>query len=230
MSPASTMLRRRQLQIALDVQTIPEALTAVETTADDIDVIEVGTILCLAEGMDAVRCLRAAYPMHTILADVRIVEAGSIIAKLAYDAGADWVTVVSGAARSTVEAVAKVSQERGGDVQVELSEGWTWEFVDACRSAGIEQFIVHRSRDAEAAGSLIWSAQDVEAIAELYQRGGRVSVTGGVTPDDIAGFSGTPAEIFIAGRGIYGAVDAAEAAHTYRSAVDALPALKGSGT
>src|SRR5699024_4721972 len=109
MSSVVTPLRRRQLQIALDVQTIPEALAAVEATADDIDVIEVGTILCLAEGMDAVRCLRAAHPMHTILADVRIAEAGSIIAGLAYDAGADWVTVVSGAARATMEAVARIA-------------------------------------------------------------------------------------------------------------------------
>ena len=227
MSSVVTPLRRRQLQIALDVQTIPEALAAVEATADDIDVIEVGTILCLAEGMDAVRCLRAAHPMHTILADVRIAEAGSIIAGLAYDAGADWVTVVSGAARATMEAVARIATERGKDVQIELSEGWTWEFVDACRTAGIEQFIVHRSRDAEAAGSLTWSPHDLEAITELHRRGGRVSVTGGVTPADIASFARTPAEIFIAGRGIYGAQDAAEAARTYRAAVDALPALGG---
>jgi len=227
MSSVVTPLRRRQLQIALDVQTIPEALAAVEATADDIDVIEVGTILCLAEGMDAVRCLRAAHPMHTILADVRIAEAGSIIAGLAYDAGADWVTVVSGAARATMEAVARIATERGKDVQIELSEGWTWEFVDACRTAGIEQFIVHRSRDAEAAGSLTWSPHDLETITELHRRGGRVSVTGGVTPADIASFARTPAEIFIAGRGIYGAQDAAEAARTYRAAVDALPALGG---
>lgn len=226
MSQIATSVRRRQLQVALDVQTIPEALGALEASADTIDVIEVGTILCLSEGMDAVRCLRAAYPMHTVLADVRIAEAGSLISRLAYDAGADWVTVVSGAARATVDAVAAIAAERGKDVQIELSEGWTWDFVDSCRAAGIEQFIVHRSRDGEAAGALTWSEGDLAAIAELHSRGGRVSVTGGVSPTEIAGFARTPAEIFIAGRGIYGAEDTAEAAQSYRAAVDALPALE----
>lgn len=218
-------MRRRQLQIALDLTTVPEALAALDSAADDVDIIEVGTVLCLSAGMDAVRCIRAAHPMHTVLADIRIAEAGSILAGLAFDAGADWVSVVSGASLTTVSAVAAIARERGKDVQIELSDGWTWDYVDACRSAGVRQFIVHRSRDAEAAGSLTWADDDLRAIAELHRRGGRVSITGGLTPEEIRSFDQTPAEIFIAGRGIYGQQDAAAAARTYREAVDALPAL-----
>ncbi|WP_109472494.1 orotidine 5'-phosphate decarboxylase / HUMPS family protein [Ornithinimicrobium cavernae] len=222
---APLAVRRRSLQIALDVRTVPEALAALESTADDVDVIEVGTILCLSAGMEAVRCLRAAYPLHTILADVRIAEAGSLIANLAFDAGADWVSVVSGAAPATVPAVAQVAAARGKEVQVELSDGWDWDLVSRCREVGIAQFIVHRSRDAEASGNLAWSAADLDAIAELHRRGGRVSVTGGLKPEEIRAFSEIPAEIFIAGRGIYGAEDPAAAVHTYRTAIDSLPAV-----
>ncbi|TAM66021.1 MAG: 3-keto-L-gulonate-6-phosphate decarboxylase [Microbacteriaceae bacterium] len=215
----------RKLQIALDVITIPEALAALNATASHVDVVEVGTILCLSAGMEAVRCLRAAYPEHTVLADVRIAEAGSLIANLAYDAGADWVSVVSGAAYSTVEAVVHVAKERGKDVQVELSEGWDWGYVDHAVSCGVSQFIIHRGRDAEATGSLGWSDGDLEAIAELYRRGGRVSVTGGLKPADIEAFTASPAEIFIAGRGIYGSEHPIDAVQRYRAAVDSLPDL-----
>lgn len=226
MSAAATGgAQQRKLQVALDLTTVPEALAALESTADEVDVIEVGTILCLSAGMDAVKCIRAAHPMHIVLADVRIAEAGSIISKLAFDAGADWVTVVSGAARATVEAVAGIARDRDRDVQVELSEGWTWDYVDACLQAGVEQFIVHRSRDAEASGHLTWADDDFEAIAELHRRGGRVSVTGGLTPTEIRAFDRTPAEIFISGRGLYGPQDPADASRAYREAVDALPAL-----
>lgn len=227
MTAAANTASSRKLQLALDVPAVPEALAALEATADRIDVIEVGTILCLSAGMEAVRCVRAAYPRHIVLADVRIAEAGRLIADLAFDAGADWVSVVSGAARSTVAAVAGVARERGRDVQIELSEGWTWDYVDYARSCGVSQFIIHRSRDAEASGQLGWSDGDLQAIAELHRRGGRVSVTGGLKPADIETFTNSPAEIFIAGRGIYGSSQPRQAAQTYRTAVDSLPEIAG---
>jgi 3-dehydro-L-gulonate-6-phosphate decarboxylase len=213
----------RKLQLALDVKSVPEALVALQQTAEFVDIIEVGTVLCLSAGMEAVRCIRATYPAHTILADIRIAEAGTLLAGMAYDAGADWVSVVSGAPQTTVDAVANLAQQRGRDMQLELSDGWDLDLVDRARNSGVSQFIIHRSRDGEATGNLAWSDGDLQSITELRQRGGRVSVTGGLTPADIETFSGSPVEIFIAGRGIYGADDPKHAGETYRSAVAGLP-------
>ena len=56
-----------RLQIALDTYDLPSALAPLATAVDQIDIIECGTILVLAEGMDAVRAIRAAYPDKTIL-------------------------------------------------------------------------------------------------------------------------------------------------------------------
>jgi 3-dehydro-L-gulonate-6-phosphate decarboxylase len=209
--------------LALDLRATATALTALEQAADAIDIIEAGTVLCLSEGMHAVRAIRTAYPNHTLLADIRIAEAGALLSKLAFEAGANWVTVVSGAAPATFATVAKVAAECGGEVQVELSEGWTWDLVQRCRDLGIAQFILHRSRDAEAAGSLAWPPGDLDAIERLHALGGRVSVTGGLTPTTLGDFAGRPAEIFIAGRAIYGADNPAAAALAFRDAVLAIP-------
>ena len=57
------------LQIALDNITLSGALKSAKAVGDEVDIIEAGTILCLAEGMEAVRCLRALYPEKIILAD-----------------------------------------------------------------------------------------------------------------------------------------------------------------
>lgn len=72
-----------KLQIALDTFDMSSTLGPLQKAIDHIDVIEVGTILCLSEGMEAVRVIRSLYPHKTILADVRIAEAGGIISKLA---------------------------------------------------------------------------------------------------------------------------------------------------
>ena len=215
----------RKVQVALDTRTLPDALRATREVAAYVDILEAGTVLCLSEGMSAVRALRAAYPHHLLLADIRIAEAGSLLSRLAFEAGADWVTVVSGAAPETFAAVRDVAAEFGGDVQVELSEGWTWELVRRCRDLGIRHFILHRSRDAEARGELSWSPDDLGAIARIADEGGRVSVTGGITVTELPSFADFAVEIFIAGRALYASDNPAASAQTFAAAVTGLPAL-----
>lgn len=212
---------RPMLQIALDTFDLPSALGPLQKAAPHIDVIEVGTILCLSEGMHAVRAIRSLFPEKIILADVRIAEAGSIISKMAYDAGADWVSVVSGAAPVTAEVVHEIAQVRGKDVQIELSDGWTWDRVKHWRDLGIKQVITHRSRDGESKGDLKWTDEDFEVIRRLDEMGLCVTVTGGVTVEDIALFKDVPVYVFIAGRAIRGADDPAAAAQAFQSAIDA---------
>ena len=207
------------LQLALDTHDLPSALAPLQQAAPNIDIIEVGTILCLSEGMNAVRIIRSLFPDKTILADVRIAEAGGIIAKMAFEAGADWVSVVSGAAPSTAEVVYDVAQQYGGDVQIELSDGWTWDLAEHWREIGIDQAIIHRSRDAEAQGKLTWGAADLDNIRRLAKMGYRVTVAGSVGVDDIPMFAGIPVYIFIAGRAIRNASDPAHAAAAFQEAI-----------
>jgi 3-dehydro-L-gulonate-6-phosphate decarboxylase len=186
---------------------------------DHIDVIEVGTILCLSEGMHAVRIIRSLYPQKTILADVRIAEAGSVISKLAFDAGADWVSVVSGAAPETAGVVHEIAVARNKEVQIELSDGWTWDDAKKWADLGIQQVITHRSRDAELRGELTWTQADFDVVHRLHDMGFKVTVTGGVKAPDIARFKGVPVYIFIAGRAIVKAEDPAAAALAFQTAI-----------
>jgi 3-dehydro-L-gulonate-6-phosphate decarboxylase len=213
-------MEKPKLQIALDTFDLPSALAPLQKAHPYIDVIEVGTILCLSEGMQAVRIIRSLYPEKTILADVRIAEAGSIISKMAFEAGADWVSVVSGAAPDTAEVVLKEARSRGKDVQIELSDGWTWDMAKKWANLGIQQVITHRSRDAEAKGNLSWSQADLDIIGRLHDMGFKVTVTGGVKPADIPYFAGAPVYIFIAGRAILKADDPAQAAQEFQKAIE----------
>jgi len=211
---------RPKLQLALDTFDLPSALAPLQQAHSNIDVIEVGTILCLSEGMHAVRAIKALFPNKPVLADVRIAEAGSIISKLCFDANADWVSVVSGAAPSTAEVVLKEAQQRGREVQIELSDGWTWDMVKHWRDLGINQIITKRSRDAEAqAGNTSWNSKDFKTITKLHEMGYRVTVTGGINAKDIALFKDIPVYIFIAGRSICNADNPNAAAQDFQNAI-----------
>ncbi len=207
------------LQIALDTYDLPSALGPLQKAAAQLDVIEVGTILCLAEGMHAVRAIKSLFPEKIVLADVRIAEAGSIISKMCFDAGADWVSVVSGAAPSSFEVVLAEAQSRNKDMQIELSDGWTWEMAQRWADMGVQQVIFKRSRDLEAQGKLSWGGQDFDTIRRLHEMGFKVTVTGGVKVTDIPLFAGVPVYIFIAGRAIRGADDPAAAAQAFQVAI-----------
>ena len=210
-----------KLQIALDTFDLPSALGPLQKAAPHVDVIECGTILVLCEGYHAVRAIRALFPDKQILADVRIAEAGSKIARLAFEAGADLVSCVAGASMATIEQVCKVAAEFGGEVQVELADEWyDADRARAWRAAGVQHVIVKRSRDREAAGDLSWKPDDLARIDELASLGFTVTITGGISPKDLPTFAGHPVGIVIAGRSIVEADDPAAAARELKDTIE----------
>ena len=211
-STTSALRVRPRLQIALDTFSLPAALGPLQKAAPHVDVIEVGTVLCLSEGMHAVRAIRALFPEKPVLADVRIAEAGNIIATMAYEAGASWVSVVAGASLTTVQQVCAVATRFGGEVQIELGDTYDADAARAWRAAGAQHVIVHRSRDAEATGELTWGPDDLDRVDELDDMGFTVTITGGVTAQDLLAFAGRPVGIIIAGRAVVNAEDPAAAA------------------
>lgn len=210
-----------KLQIALDTFDLPGALGPLQKAAPHVDIVECGTILVLCEGYRAVREIRALFPDKQILADVRIAEAGSTIARLAFEAGADLVSCVAGASLATIEQVCKVAAEFNGEVQVELADEWyDADRARAWRAAGVQHVIVKRSRDREAAGDLSWRPEDMDRVDELAAMGFTVTVTGGVSAADLPAFAGRRVGIVIAGRAIVAADDPAAAAAELHTTVE----------
>lgn len=207
------------LQVALDTLDIPAALEATRALAPAVDVLEVGTILCYAEGARAVACLRALYPEHIILADLKAADAGTTVAEIVFSQGASWMTVICCAPYATMAAALTVAKKYGGDVQIELYGEWTFEQAAKWLELGLTQAIYHRGRDAELAGQK-WGESDLTKIRKLAEMGFDVSVTGGLNPEDLGIFEGIPVKCFIAGRGLYGAEDPAQAARAFKEAIN----------
>ncbi len=123
------------LQVALDNQTMDSAYETTRLIAEEVDIIEVGTILCVGEGVRAVRDLKALYPHKIVLADAKIADAGKILSRMCFEANADWVTVICCADINTAKGALDVAKEFNGDVQIELTGYWTWNR----RSSGVTQ-------------------------------------------------------------------------------------------
>ncbi len=127
------------LQVALDNQTLAHAYETTRLIAEEVDIIEVGTILCVGEGVRAVRDLKALYPHKIVLADAKIADAGKILSRMCFEANADWVTVICCADINTARGALEVAKEFNGDVQIELTGFWTWKQAEEWRDAGIQK-------------------------------------------------------------------------------------------
>lgn len=208
------------LQIALDQTSLSGALSVTRSLASEVDVLEAGTILCAAEGApNVVAALRALYPASIILADLKVADAGSVLAEMVFSRGATWMTVICAAPLATMTSAKTVADTYNGDIQIELYGEWTFSQAEEWLAAGITQAIYHRGRDAQAAGQT-WGEADLGKIRKLADMGFAVSATGGLSPADIQLFAGIPVKCFIAGRSLSDAPDPAEEARAFRREIE----------
>lgn len=212
MASSSSLSSRRtnirpRLQIAVDNPDLVSALLALNRAEPTVDVIECGTILIIAEGLRAVREIRALYPGKTILADIRIAEAGSLVSRHCFETGATWVSCVSDVSLATIGQVIRIAAEFDGEVQVELGESYDAERAGAWRELGVGHVIMKRSRNRKTAGDLSWGPDDLARISELAGLGLMVTIAGGTKAAEPDALAGAPVRMAIAGRNIMGTWD-----------------------
>ncbi|RMF37294.1 MAG: D-arabino 3-hexulose 6-phosphate aldehyde lyase [Planctomycetota bacterium] len=102
------------VQISLDVTTIEEAIETAEIAMrSGVDWLEAGTPLILAEGLRAVRELRARFPDTPIVADLKTMDGGYLEAEMMARAGANFVVVMARAHPETIHAVCRAGRDFG---------------------------------------------------------------------------------------------------------------------
>lgn len=213
------MSNKPRLQLALDHTRLDAALQTAERLQPHVDIIEAGTILCISAGIQAVSALRERCPQHTLVADLKVADAGGTLAQQAFSHGAHWMTVICAAPLATMASALEVAQQHQGEIQIELFGRWTLDDARQWRELGIRQAIYHRGRDAQASGQT-WGRQDLDLMKALSDLGIELSVTGGITPTDLPLFKDIAVTAFIVGRALAEAADPLTAAGQFRTAID----------
>lgn len=215
------MMSRPLLQLALDHTSLEAAQRDVALLQENVDIVEAGTILCLTEGLSAVKALRAQCPNKIIVADWKVADAGEILAQQAFGAGANWMTIICAAPLATVEKGHGIAQSCGGEIQMELFGNWTLDDARDWYRVGVRQAIYHRGRDAQASGQQ-WGEADLARMKALSDIGLELSITGGITPADLPLFREINVKAFIAGRALAGAQNPAQVAGEFHAQIDAI--------
>jgi 3-dehydro-L-gulonate-6-phosphate decarboxylase len=207
-----------KLQLALDLTSLEKTLTLIKMNKaiDQLDIIEVGTVLLASAGAHAIQEVRALFPDKIVVADLKLADAAKAITKMFYDAGADYTTVITAADIKTMEIAQNYAQERGKTIQIELYGHWDFDIAQAWYDLGIRHVIYHHSRDAGHS----WGPSDLEKIRKFIEMGFVVNVTGGITTESIQLFKGLDIYAFIVGRGLYEADDIADTISRFKWEID----------
>ncbi|GAB4476317.1 MAG: 3-keto-L-gulonate-6-phosphate decarboxylase UlaD [Anaerolineae bacterium] len=214
------MSERPLLQLALDYIELPPALAMAYRVHEAVDIIEIGTPLCTAVGMDAVAAVRALCPGSLILADVKAPDVGALTTRIAMQAGANWVTLIGSAPPVTIREALGEAAARQGQVLVELTGLHdTFERARGWLADGVERLVYHVGWDEINVDGRRWQQSDIEMVGRLIEMGFKVSVAGGLSLDHVPMFRGVPVSVFVVGRAIRGAEDPIRAAHQLREAL-----------
>jgi len=109
------------LQVALDLISIDDALRIASIArVNHADIIEAGTLLIKAYGMQAIRSLKQICPDTPILADMKVLDNGMKEVELAVTNGADIVTVSALASDKTILDTVLTADKYGAKVMVDF--------------------------------------------------------------------------------------------------------------
>ena len=206
------------IQVAMDYIQTRDAVEMARIVAPFVGAIEIGTPLCKAEGMHAVRAVREACPDHIIMADMKTPDVGGLEAKIAFDAGADWMTVLGAAPADTLRlAMEEAAGRPGHEILVELTGIQDiLARAKAWREMGVERMVYHRGWD-EGNRSRTWDPSDRETLEALAEMGFKLSVAGGLDMEALDFFVGLPIAVFVIGRAIRETPDPAATANAFQA-------------
>lgn len=189
-----------QLQLALDLFRLEDALSMAERVRDYIDIIEIGTPLIVESGMDAVRQFRAKFPDKTILADTKIVDAGALEASAAFEAGADYATVLAVADQATLTECLEVARHCQKKIVADLiCVQDIPKKVAELESIGIDGIAVHTGVDQQKCGRTPMG--DLKLVKE-YSKRAAIFVAGGISLATVSDYASLRPEVLIVGGGI----------------------------
>lgn len=205
------------LQLALDFVDLKRAIkVAQEASKGGVDWIEAGTPLIKSEGLNAVRSLREKFPKHTIVADMKVMDAGRIEVEAAAKAGADIVDVLGVASLSTIAECVEAARNYGCKIIVDLIEVKDIvERAKAIEKLGANYIAVHTAIDEQMRGKNPF--ENVKKVSRALNI--PVAAAGGINSETAAHAIKAGAGIVIVGGAITKASDACMAARIIKKAI-----------
>lgn len=189
-----------KLQIALDELSLEKAVVLCEELRSYIDIIEIGTPFIMREGMAAVKLFADKFPEKEILADLKIMDAGDYESELAFEAGAEYATVLGVTDILTIKGCVDAARRYKKQSVVDLIcvPDFT-KRIPELESVDVDVIAVHTGADQQHAGRT--PLEDLTEVKSLVKKA-KIAVAGGINSTTIERYAALNPDIIIVGSGI----------------------------
>jgi 3-hexulose-6-phosphate synthase len=210
-----------KLQLALDGD-MDSSLAILNAVRQYIDIAEIGTPLIYREGIGAAKQVRGAFPDLTLLADLKIMDAGEEEATIAFESGCDIVTVLGAAQDETLQGALSAARRFGKQVLVDLiGLADPLSRVPTLLAIGCDYLCVHTAYDVQATQS------PLEHLRQIRSRwpDAPLAVAGGITLRNVDPVLALTPQIVVVGSAITKADDPAQVACAFHERIKSYERL-----
>ncbi|MFX0023843.1 MAG: orotidine 5'-phosphate decarboxylase / HUMPS family protein [Candidatus Hermodarchaeota archaeon] len=214
--------RNPRLQVALDVESIDDALVISKQVAPFVDIIEAGTPLIKSEGIKAIKVLKEAHPDKLVCADLKTADAGYLEVKMAAKAKADIITVLADAYKVTIKEALRAAYEFKVEIMADLIMSKAPPITLASimdlhyKNMKIHYALVHSGLDRQASRRAPF--YELESVVRIRDHP-QLAIAGGIREEDISKLLAYPLDIIIIGGGITHMKDPGKAAENIKKAM-----------
>ncbi len=212
------------LQLALDFVDLKRALkVAHEAVSGGVDWLEAGTPLIKSEGLDAIRALRREFPGKTIVADMKVMDAGRTEVECAAKAGANIVDVLGAASDTTIKECIEAGKNYGAKIVVDtIAMSKVAKRAKEIEEMGADYVSVHIPIDDQMLG-VISFAKLKEVVRTVRIP---VAIAGGINSETVTDALKAGASIIIVGGAISKSSDATRATREIKQAMTTGKSIK----
>jgi 3-hexulose-6-phosphate synthase len=141
-----------KLHITFDVADLDKALQTAAQVVEYCDALQVGSLLIYKYGVSAVKVFQEKFPQKDILAHARIADKGKDATTIFAQAGADWLTVLTGSRNDVILAACTYAHSVNKKVMVDLIDSSSpGQSALEAKNLGADALLFHQPYDEKAA-------------------------------------------------------------------------------
>lgn len=207
-----------KLQISYNILDLNKALDVAQQTAEYADILGVGSLMLLQNGAQAITSFKEKFPTKEIFAEANIIEKGDLSVKVLAQAGAHYISILSGGSIATLKKSTEAGREYGAKIMINLLDSVSLEqSANDAKIIGAHGVIFHLTSMIKETIGLDAAWQSVRGNTSLP-----IFVTGNIVRESIHQIVALKPDVIMIGQGITNSDEPNQEASHFHSLVNSL--------